>query len=108
MPPAVHDIIVIMNNNDDDVSASLTKTPERKKGRSATEEDETGTNTVSTYTESEQYKSPASNIRLAEKQKASTPLDDTDVPSDSEDIKGLVDAGKTIKKQSSRCRKIQG
>jgi hypothetical protein len=66
MPPTVPDIIIIMNSNDDDVSTNLTETPARKKGHSATEEEETGTNTVSTFTESEQYKSPASSTRLAE------------------------------------------
>jgi hypothetical protein len=92
MPVSVHEIIVIMSRNGNDVRTNLTETPSRKKSRSAVDEDKTGNNTVSTYTESEKFTLPASNTQSAEKRKA-PPLNDCIVGSDSDDENEVVDAG---------------
>jgi hypothetical protein len=106
MPVSVREIIVIMSRNGDDVSTYLTETPSRKKSRSAVDEDETGNNTVSTYTESEKFTSPASNTRSAEKRKA-PPLNDCIVGSDSDDDKEVVDAGLLSKNNPADVEKAR-
>lgn len=83
MPVSVREILVIMSRKDDDVSTNITETPSRKKKRSGNEEDGTGNNTISTYTESVQQRSPASNTRSGGKRKC-PPLNDTTIPSDSD------------------------
>jgi hypothetical protein len=95
MPPSIAEnwpkVIIIMNKNDEDTNTNLTETPLKKKGRTGNEEDETGTNTISTYTESTNHFSPASNTRSGGKRKVH-PTTDAAVLSDTEDITEVVDA----------------
>jgi hypothetical protein len=95
MPPAFTEnwpkVIIIMNKMDDDTRTNLTETPLKKKGRFGNDEDETGTNTISTYTESTHNFSPASNTRSGGKRKTHQTTD-TAVLSDVEDIADVTDA----------------